>query len=196
MKKIIFGIFTSLSVLLLTGCLIPEKFSASVKINADGSYSYRYEGITVFGPALMEMAKSNNGGRSEIIDKRLQQEAIKFGKTSDVEKSEYVGNGRLDLRIAGERKVGQSLSLLDALKVSKSNNGELAVSSVVVKPNDAVELKKLGLKLDGKLEVTLPKNAEVIYTNATSKPGWFTSTYTWKVGSIDERPEIRIRLKP
>ncbi len=35
----------------LSGCLVPEKFDASLTVKADGSSLYRYDGTAIFGLA-------------------------------------------------------------------------------------------------------------------------------------------------
>lgn len=102
-----------------------------------------------------------------------------------------------DFVIAGERKAGQAANVLDAFRVFTDKDGDINITSVGLKPADKVELQKLGLKIDGKLEVTLPRNAEVISSNATSTPSLFGlfGAYSRKIGSIEERPVMKIRLR-
>jgi hypothetical protein len=47
MHKLFALLTTTALVALLTACLVPERFSASVEVQADGSYSYRFDGTVV-----------------------------------------------------------------------------------------------------------------------------------------------------
>lgn len=196
MKRITALLATIAATVALTGCFIPEKFTASIKMANDGSYSYRYDGLTAFAPALLGM--NTTGTSLSAKDERdLQAQAVKLGKAPDVQKSSYVGNGRYEFIITGERKRGQAASVLEAFRVFTDKDGVINITSVALQAKDKAELQKLGLKMDGKLEVTLPKNAEIISSNATSSPSFFGlfSTYSWKIGSIEERPMMKIRLR-
>lgn len=42
---------------LLTACLVPERFSAAVDVQPDGSYSYRFDGTVVNALAVMKLRK-------------------------------------------------------------------------------------------------------------------------------------------
>jgi hypothetical protein len=51
--------------------------------------------------------------------------------------------------------------------------------------------------MDGKLEVVLPRNAEIISNNSTSSPSFFglLGGYSWKIGAISDKPVMKVRLK-
>lgn len=185
-----------LSTVVLAGCYLPEKFTASLKVASDGSYAYRYEGLTAFIPAIMKMSQ---GGMklSAKDDSDLQAEAVKMGRSPDFRKASYVGRGRYELALAGERKAGQPVNVLDALRVFSEKDGTINIVGAELKAQDKAQLEKLNLKIDGTLEVSIPKNAEVISTNATSSPSFFgmVGTYSWKIGSLEQRPLMRIRLR-
>ena len=44
--------------------------------------------------------------------------------------------------------------------------------------------------------VSLPGNAEVLSHNASSTPTLGLGAYSWKIGSLNVRPEIRLRFRP
>jgi len=196
MKRITALLATITATVALTGCFIPEKFTASVKMANDGSYSYRYDGLTAFAPAVLDM-NATGKGLSAKKESDLQAQAVKLGKSPDVQKSSYVGNGRYEFVITGERKPGQMASVLEAFRVFTDKDGIINITSIALTASAKAELQKLGLKMDGKLEVTLPKNAEIISSNATSSPSVFGlfGTYSWKIGSIEDRPMMKIRLR-
>jgi len=196
MKRTAALIATAVATIALTGCFIPEKFTTTVKMASDGGYSYQYSGLTAFGPAIMQM-KMSGSGLSSKQEQELQLEVGKLSKSPDVQKASYAGNGRYEFVIRGDRKPGQSAKVLDAFNIFTDKDGLVNITSVGLSPADKAELQKLGLKIDGKLEVTLPKNAEVVSSNATSTPTFFGmfGTYSWKIGSIEERPMMKIRLR-
>jgi len=45
--------------------LAPEKFDAKIEIHADGSYSYSFDGVLVFVPALIQASRGELDARTE-----------------------------------------------------------------------------------------------------------------------------------
>jgi len=180
---------------LLTGCLVPEKFVSKADIHPDGSYSVSYAGTAVHGMAAMQIAKT--GKLSARDEAGLEQEVSKMKRDPDVQSVSYKGNGRYELVLAAKREKGKALNLLDILSVKTGKDGIITISSAQMNEKSKRELTQLGIKMDGTLAVTIPKDAEVIEHNATATPSFFglVGTYSWKIGSVDQRPLIRIRLK-
>lgn len=194
MKRIAFAILLSLSTL-LSGCLFPEKFTAKVSINADGSYSTVFNGTVAHVPALMQAAAT----KRPLNDKEtaeMQSEAAKLAKEPNVKQANYVGNGRFNMTIEGKHKAGARTNLMDIIKVSTDKAGVITIGSTQLKDKDKAQLRELGLTVSGTLDVVLPRNAEIISSNTTSSPSLFglLGTYSWKIGSIDDVPMMKIRL--
>jgi len=180
---------------LLTGCLVPEKFVAKADIHPDGSYSFSYNGTVVHGMAAMQIAKT--GKLTAKDETGLDREAEKMRRNPDVKSVSYKGNGRYELALDATRKKGQPLNMLNIASVRTDKDGIITISSAEIKEKDKKELSQLGIKVDGTLEISVPKNAEIISHNATSTPKFFglVGTYSWKIGSVDQRPLMKIRLK-
>jgi hypothetical protein len=180
---------------LLTGCLIPEKFAAKADFQPDGSYTFSYNGSVVHGMAAMALAKT--GKLSAKDDAALEQEAANLKRSSDVHAVAYKGNGRYDLALDAKRNKGQALDVQGIVSIKTGNDGVTTISAPEIDEKSRKNLSQLGIKIDGALEVTIPKNAEVISHNATSASKSFglASTYSWKIGSIDQRPMMTFRLK-
>jgi hypothetical protein len=194
MKKI----STTLSLaclVLLTSCLIPERFSAKVDIQPDASYSFDYSGTAVHALAAMQIKKT--GKLTEKDQQNLQKEADKFSKKTDVQKAIYKGDGRYELKFVSKKKAGESMNMFDIFTVSTDKNGIMTIASKEMKEKEQRELQELGISVDGTLEIRLPKNAEIISHNATSTPTFFgmLGTYSWKIGRLDQRPMMKIKLK-
>ena len=194
MKKTIFAT-TLLSVVLLSGCLVPERFSAKIEVQPDASYTFQYSGTAVYALAAAQIQKT--GSLSDKVQNDLKMEADKLAKKPDIRRATYKGDGRYELEIESKKKAGESLRMLDIFSVSTDKNGVMTIASSEIKEKEKRELEQLGITINGTLEVRLPKNAEVISQNATSTPSFFGmfGTYSWKIGRIDQRPLLKIRLK-
>ncbi len=185
----------ALSAAVLAGCLVPEKFTAQVAIKQDGSYDYAYAGTTAFAPALAQIRKV--GKLSDKDEAALKGETENMKRDPDVRRAEYMGGGRYDLVVQGQKKSGQPLRLFDFLNVRTDKDGVMTISSPEINAKTRKELGELGIKIDGTLEVKLPKNAEILSHNATSTPSFFGmfGAYKWKIGSVDQQPVMKLRLK-
>jgi hypothetical protein len=125
-------------------------------------------------------------------------EADKLSKRPDVRRAIYKGNGRYELEIESKKKAGESFRMFDIFTVSTDKDGVMTIASNEIKEKAKRELEQIGISIDGTLEVRLPKNAEIISQNATSTPTFFGmfGTYSWKIGRIDQRPMLKVKLKP
>ena len=178
----------------LAGCLIPEKFSAAVDMKSDGSYTYKYDGTAMH--MLAAMAIKKQGALSAKDEAGLKQEADKAAKMPGVRKLDYLGSGRYQVSVDRELKPGQQPDLLKIVSVSKDAAGVFTIAASPLKQKDKDGLKELGIKIGGTLEVRLPANAKVISQNADGTPGLISKAYSWKIGSVDARPEIKFQLAP
>lgn len=183
-------------VALLSGCLVPERFSAKVEVQPDASYTFQYSGTAVHALAAAQIKKA--GSLSEKDQNGLKKEADKLSKRPDVRRAIYKGDGRYELEIESKKKAGESLRILDIFTVSTGKDGVMTIASNEVTEKGKRDLEQIGITIDGTLEVRLPKNAEIISSNATSAPAFFGmfGTYSWKIGRLDQRPMLKIKLKP
>ncbi|MES2349203.1 MAG: hypothetical protein V4641_16700 [Pseudomonadota bacterium] len=181
--------------MLLTGCLIPERFNAKAEFQPDGSYSFTYAGTAVHAMAAMQLAKA--GKLTATDDESLEREVAALKRNPDVRRATYKGNGRYELALESKRKSGQALDVLSIFTVRTGKDGVITIASGELDEKGKKQLAQLGIKLDGTLDITVPKNAEVLSHNATSAPSLFglVGTYSWKIGSIEQRPLMKIRMK-
>jgi hypothetical protein len=195
MKKPICATTLLLCVAMLTGCLVPERFSAKVEVQPDASYTFKYAGTVVHALAAAQIKKS--GPLSEKDQNGLKLEADKLSKQPDVKRATYKGDARYDLEVESKKKAGEKLRMFDIFTVSTDKDGVMTIASTEIKEKERRELEQLGITIDGTLEVSLPKNAEVISQNATSTPSFMGmfGTYSWKIGRIDQQPLLKMRLK-
>lgn len=195
MKKL-FSAASLSCVLLLSACLVPEKFSAKIDVQPDASYTFKYSGTAVSALAAAQIKKA--GPLSEKDQSSLAKEADSLSRLADVKRAAYKGDGRYELEIESKKKPGASLRMLDIFSVSTDKSGVMTLASAEINDKTKRELGQIGIKIDGTLEISLPKNAEVLSHNATSSPKFFGmfGAYSWKVGSAEQRPMMKIKFKP
>ncbi len=191
-RGIAIGLFVACT---LTACLVPEKFVAKVEFHPDASYDYQFDGTASDPLALMELKQ--RGALSPHTESALKNIGDRMPKERDVRSARYLGNARYDLSIAGHRIPGEDMHLIDILSVVRGNDGVITVSSPELKQKDRQELAKLGIKVDGTLEIKVPSGAQVISQNAQSTPSLFgmIGSYTWKIGTPEQRPLLQFKIK-
>lgn len=181
--------------LLLTGCLVPERFTAKTAFQSDGSYEYSYAGTAVHTVAAGQLDQGNQPGTKQ--EAGMRDATVKIERDGDIGQATYNGKARYDVVVEGKRQRGQALDLLGMLRIQTGPDGVLTLQAGKLDDKDKASMAALGIKLEGKLSVTVPISAEVISHNATSTPSFFglIGTYSWKIGSLEQRPEMKIRFK-
>lgn len=179
---------------LLAGCLVPERFTAKVDVHPDASFSYRFEGTAIDAMGMLKLRKQ--GLLSEKDHQGMVDEAQKMSSEPDVQKAVYNGNARFTLEIAGQRVAGESLRLLDMFSVQTDQDGVMTIAAKPLTDKQKNDFSQLGIHVNGKLKVSVPHNAEVISHNASATPILGLGSYSWKIGGLGMRPEIKLRFKP
>lgn len=90
----------NLVVLLLAGCLVPEKFTASVMVKREGTYTYRYGGTAMSVPAAIRLKEGARLSPSDL--QVLKQDAARMADEPGVRKATYVGGGHYELLLPEE----------------------------------------------------------------------------------------------
>ena len=93
------------SMLALSGCLLPEKFTAVITFRGDGSYVYTYTGTANDYDRATDIPGSSADTPAygakllDADDKRYLQPIERQAKANGAQKLEYLGNGRYHLTI-------------------------------------------------------------------------------------------------
>jgi hypothetical protein len=182
-----------LASILLTGCLFPEKFSASITVKPDASYTYKYDGTAVNVLALAMIREK--GSLPAKDEASLRAEAEKASKSPSVKKLNYNGNGRYELVIDELVAAGKQPSQMSFVSFTKGKDSIYSIAQSAMKPKDSAELKTLGLKPNGKLDIVIPAEFEVLSHNAKSAPGIFAKSYSWEINNLDSSVSIKFKAK-
>lgn len=192
MKKILLTI-SIIMVFVLTGCYVPENFTARVDVHKDGSYTMTYEGTMIHVLAIGTRLSAKN-------ERMFASEAQSIARDSEVKHIEYLGRGRYRLSMEVNRGFGQAGYLFGKdIKVISAIPRKDKILQIFVdnmKPKDIHKLKSYGLNIDGKLVVSVPKGMQVLGSNADSKPSIFGlfGDYEWDINSFEKK--INILLRP
>ena len=178
---------------MLSGCYAPEDFTARVDIKDDGSYVFNFDGTianVMFLSALKDGYKE-----SEKDIKGAQSESLSMLKDKDTKKADYIGNGRFKIVYSHTALPGEKFSFMNMFYMQTTKEGDLFIGSKKSgSKQDAQKLNSMGLKIDGDLVVSVPKSATILKHNANSTPTFGFGAYSWSVKSIEEAPQMFIKL--
>jgi hypothetical protein len=181
---------TVLAVLGLLGCWIPEQFDAGVSINADGSYTYTYDGVLTFAFALADAKRG-------LLDARAESEVAKLApelRRAGFRKADYVGKGRFSVsfeRAAAKGEPSYFLSReMQIFYIVPQNDGNLVIGAFRPDANALQQFNEIGAKIDGTLSVSVASGVTVVKHNADSEPwlGGMIGSYKWKINSPSANP--------
>jgi hypothetical protein len=183
-------------VLSLAGCFIPEQFEATIQINSDGSYTYTYDGILAFAPALADAKR----GR---LDKRGEMEVAKLApqmRRDGFQKADYLGKGRFSVsfrRTASKGHPSYFLSRdMQIFYIIPQTNDTIFIGAFRPDANTLRQLAEIGATVNGTLKVKVARGLTVVKHNAESKPwlGGMLGSYSWKIKSPNAQPYMVVRL--
>ena len=195
-KRTLRFFFTVILVLTFTGCWIPEKFTATVTINKDGSHSFIYEGILTNGFVLGVIQK---GMLTPADEAKLKDEEKTLLKAPGFKKATYLGKGRYEVLVERHYKAGEAGRFIsrdaEIFSVIPGKDGIITVTGLKLTPGNIKEFNEFGAKVDGKLKVTVADGVTVISHNAMSEPSFFGlfGAYEWEIKSPDVAPTMKVR---
>ena len=165
---------TSIFLLFLSGCWIPESFDIKVKINKDGSYIFSYDG-TLVNVLALETAKKGSLSKKDEIE--LAKEGDKMRQDPDFKEVKYLGSGRCKVLVQKVARPGEPLYFpgreMKILSIQPQKDGSLLVSGARPSQKDIDYLRSIGTKIAGTLTVNVSRGVTVIKHNAQSQPKLF-----------------------
>jgi hypothetical protein len=187
-------LITAISLLMLQ-CWWPERFTATLDINADRTYKFRYDGVLAFAPAVAEIKKS--GKLDPGFERQLKEAEAKFAQEDGIRQFTYRGNGRYQVSYekAGivDRRVKLFGDAIELLTLTPTAEG-IEISGLSVNDNARRQLEEIGLGLDGTVRVL--SGLEVVQHNAQSSPsfGGLVGSYEWHLTLDNASQPPRVTL--
>lgn len=195
MSKTIKLLSLATCVTLLAGCFIPEKFDANIQFNEDSTFNYTYDGTIV--NALGAAEKHKTGSLSEKSKADSPKIIAQLKKDPATKSVSQVNDVTYKVALERKNQPSNMFSLMDFIKVRKDKAGVITVFTPKFTEKNLKELKELGVNVDGSLKISLPKNAEIVESNAQSSPGLggLVGGYSWKIKKLDDAVNLKFKLK-
>lgn len=195
--RLFIGIASVGITLLLGGCVAPEDLNIKLAFSQSGDYNVKIEGKIIWVPYVAALRAGNK------VTVETEGSMHKFARgivaQKMAQKATYIGEGRLQMSMDEDHAAGARSELFGVL-IQSPSEGYYTVTSKPISTKDWKAATELGMKPKGELEIVLPKNAEVIESNADSKPmlggvlGIF-NTYKWKATGPREGVVMRFKIK-
>jgi hypothetical protein len=168
--------------LLMLQCWWPETFTATLDINIDRTYTFRYEGVLAFAPAVAEIKKS--GKLEPRVERKLKEAETKLAQEGGFKKFTYVGDGRYQVSYEKSGIVDRQVKLfgddIEIVTLTPTTEG-IEISGLSVNDNARQQLNEIGLGLDGTVRVL--SGLKVVQHNAQKSPsfGGLVGSYEWRL---------------
>lgn len=195
---------------LLAGCLVPQSYSARIKIERNGTYHASMEGTALYPEtwhALRRVnAEAKAGKFKEPADlKKAKDEAMAplakqleaFKADKRVQSVSSIGDGRVRFSAGGTWELDRSLLVLNKLEtpisyaVAEDGSVRLRVKDAIHGPG----ARALGVVTEGSLAITVAEGVEVLEHNAQRTPTTPLGAYRWTIGpGSTEAPYLKLRF--
>ena len=140
-------VFLLLMILVVfSACLIPEKFTCNIRINADGSYSVSYIGTVVDTDVLIAMS-SNTFNENEYRETDLGEMKSFYS----LNEASYVNNGRFNVSLDTSSNTGAPTNIFTVMDIGL-REGAIIVQ-IIGSGENSDSLKSLGYKIDGTIKI-------------------------------------------
>lgn len=175
---------------LMAGCLVPDRYTATLSLTGAGDYTLNYDGEAVDLVMLDAREKGQLTPKLErdmvaLYTKELAKQAKGLTLT-------YKGDARFRAKFdsAGNYRSGKVKEIADLLQLRLMKDGILDVKSV-----DLGNVKKLPKGVSSTGDICITTDMEVIEHNADSTPGLLSKCYRWKNYDMINGPRLVLRLK-
>ncbi|MBV6486915.1 MAG: hypothetical protein GHHEDOFH_00852 [Pseudorhodoplanes sp.] len=161
-----------------------------MNVNADGSYSYSYDGVLTFAPALADAKRGVLDARGEAEVAKLAPELRRDG----FRKADYLGRGRFSVYLERSVPKGQPSFFLSKemqiFYVVPQIDGTVAIGAFRPDTNALRQFREIGAKIDGTLSVAVGNGVKVLKHNAQSEPWLYglMGSYKWQIRTPDANP--------
>ncbi|HYG87459.1 MAG TPA: hypothetical protein VD978_14465 [Azospirillum sp.] len=176
---------------LLSGCLLPDRFDATLTLGAD-SATLNYRGELV---AVSAYADATSGKLSAVEDEKVTREALD-AVASDVRKDEgtmeaaFLGKGRATASVHWTQPnpaVGAKTSFADLVAIRRQGDGALEVVTPALKDRDRAQLTRMGLGgASGRL--CIKTTGSVVESNAQATPAEPGGCHGWTIEVLKDQP--------
>lgn len=187
--------------LLLSACVYPIQFNATVKIESDGRHAAKVKGdFRDFG-ALQALIKNRGITSTQKInvphDKQYQAQMLKEYSKLGFTNVKFIDPITVKAVFQEQpHEVGKNKGYGKELyRITKTPSNTYVFVAKSTSREEAQHYLGMEQDVKGVLEVVLPKNAVVLQHNATSKPGFFGGTYKWTYSANTQEPMLEFALK-
>ena len=178
---------------LLSGCLIPEHFSAKIDIQPDASLDYSYEGTAIDPMAMLKMQRQ--GILSDKEQQSLAAEAQKLRQNPDVKKRSIWARPAISWkwRAAAKRASPSSCWTCSPSRAAMTGDDDCRATGQAQGESrpcpDGCPDKRQPAR-----QCSRRRRGHI--SQCEQRPASGSGSYTWRIGEVGVRPEIKLRFNP
>ena len=187
------------AVFLVSGCYLPNDFTADLRITPDGNYNFSYTGNLTYLP-LLEKLKQGQMSREESAQS-VKAVGEDLARDKGFKEVTYAGDATYAVRY---QRVGNILAEKSftfvrlnsrLLSVERGPNGTIEIFGDKPNTEDAKRIAASGIVMRGTLRIQT--EAQVQRQNATEVIQVAPVVYVWKIDGVEQpSPRLTIVARP
>jgi hypothetical protein len=196
----LFRLFPILAaVLLVTGCYLPNDFTADLRITPDGNYRFTYDGKLTYLPLLDKLKKGELSQQESAAQVKTVEQDL--ARDSAFEQITYVGQATFIVRY---KRIGNILREKSftfvrlnsrLLTLERRQDGTIGIFGDKPNTEDAKRIAAIGIVMRGMLRIQT--EAEVRSSNATEVVRVAPPVYIWHIEGVEKAsPGMVLVVRP
>lgn len=187
------------AVLFVTGCYLPNDFTADLRITPDGNYNFSYTGNLTYLP-LLEKLKQGQMSRQESAQS-VKDVGEDLARDKGFKEIAYAGDATYAVRY---QRVGNILAEKSftfvrlnsrLLSIERGPNGTIEIFGDKPNTEDAKRIAASGIVMRGTLRIQT--EAQVQRQNATEILQVTPTVYVWDIDGVEKAsPRLTIVARP
>jgi len=187
------------TVLFVTGCYLPNDFTADLRITPDGNYNFSYTGNLIYLPLLEKLRKGQMSREESTQSVKVVGEDL--ARDKGFKEIAYAGDAIFVVRY---KRIGNILAEKSftfmrinsrLLSIERRPNGTIEIFGDKPNTEDAKRIAANGIVMRGTLRIQT--EAQVERQNATDIIQVSPAVYVWKIDGVEKAsPHLTIVARP
>lgn len=176
------------TVLLVTGCYLPNDFTADLRITPDGNYRFTYDGKLTYLPLLEKLKKGDlsqqeNAAQVKVVEQDLARDSA-FKQITYAGQATYIVRYQRVGNILREKSFTFVRLNSRLLMLERRQDGTIGIFGDKPNTEDAKRIAETGIVMRGTLRIQT--EAEVKVSNATEVVRVAPPVYIWRIEGVEK----------
>ena len=174
--------------LVVSGCYLPNEFTADLRITPDGNYNFTYDGRLTYLPLLEKLDKGQMS--QEESTESVKAVAQDLARDKGFQEITYASNATFVVRYKriGNIRAEKSFTFVRLnsrlLSIESGKDGTINIFGDKPNTEDAKRIEATGIVMRGTLRIQT--EAQVLRQNATEVLQVKPAVYVWKIDGVEK----------